>query len=57
MGLVERMFGFDQPQPKGYYETQRNQWHVPREVRREGRSCIDCSPCEGEENYTGEGRL
>lgn len=33
MGLVNKLFG-SEPQPKGYYESQKHQWQVPREVER-----------------------
>jgi len=54
MGLVSKILGNDEPQPKGYYESQRNQWHVPREVER---ILPDREGCERVTKLTGRSVL
>ena len=57
MGLVSKIFGSDpQAQPRGYYESQKQQWHgqLPREV---DRILPDREGCERVTKLTGRSML
>ena len=57
MGLVSKFFGSDlQSQPRGYYESQKQQWHgqIPREVER---IMPDREGCERVTKLTGRSML
>ena len=57
VGLVSKMFGSEpQSQPRGYYETQKQQWQgeIPREVQR---ILPDREGCERVTKLTGRSML
>ena len=57
MGLVSKLLGSEaQSQPRGYYETQKQQWHgqIPREVER---ILPDREGCERVTKLTGRSML
>ena len=57
MGLVSKLLGSEaQSQPRGYYETQKHQWHgqIPREVER---ILPDREGCERVTKLTGRSML
>ena len=57
MGLISKIFGSEpQSQPRGYYETQKQQWQgqIPREVER---ILPDREGCERVTKLTGRSML
>ena len=57
VGMVSKIFGSDiQSQPRGYYETQKQQWQgeIPREVQR---ILPDREGCERVTKLTGRSML
>ena len=57
MGLISKIFGSEpQSQPRGYYETQKYQWHgqIPTEVER---ILPDREGCERVTKLTGRSML